>query len=189
MGMGGCGWVWVVCGEGTWTCRDASTRGGGDFGRGEFRGENFAVMKSGEIFPLAKFLQRVTGESRGGRLQPVLMRPTPQLSVKTRGGGGGGGGGQGVVLGGGQLGGVGGGFWPWGGVSQGGGACARPTITTCIPPGGCVSGGLGVRRYVCDDSALQLTCLGQTSGTPHISHCGWQHPAPGAPCPRADVCS
>ena len=26
----------------------------------------------------------------GGRLQPVLMRPTPQLSVKTRGGGGGG---------------------------------------------------------------------------------------------------
>ena len=27
----------------------------------------------------------------GGRLQPVLMRHTPQLSVKTRGGGGGGG--------------------------------------------------------------------------------------------------
>ena len=25
-------------------------------------GENFAVKKSGEIFPLAKFLQRVTGE-------------------------------------------------------------------------------------------------------------------------------
>ena len=25
----------------------------------------------------------------GGRLQPVLMRPTPQLSFKTRGGGGG----------------------------------------------------------------------------------------------------
>ena len=36
--------------------------GGGDFGRGEFRGENFAVKKSGEIFPLAKFLQHVTGE-------------------------------------------------------------------------------------------------------------------------------
>ena len=36
----------------------------------------------------------------GGGLQPVLMRPTPQLSVKTRGGGAGGGG-QGVVLGGG----------------------------------------------------------------------------------------
>ena len=37
----------------------------------------------------------------GGRLQLVLMRPTPQLSVKTQGGGGG----QGVVLGGGgQLG-------------------------------------------------------------------------------------
>ena len=42
--------------------------------------------------------------STGGRLQPVLMRPTPQLSVTTRGGGGGGGGGQGV-----DLGGVGGG--------------------------------------------------------------------------------
>ena len=28
-------------------------------------------------------------ESTGGRLQPVLMRHTPQLSVKTRGGGGG----------------------------------------------------------------------------------------------------
>ena len=35
---------------------------GGDFGRGEFRGEIFAVKKSGKIFPLAKFLQRVTGE-------------------------------------------------------------------------------------------------------------------------------
>ena len=32
----------------------------------------------------------------GGRLQPVLMRHTPQLSVKTRGGGGGGGGGGGA---------------------------------------------------------------------------------------------
>ena len=35
---------------------------GGDFGKGEFRGENFAVKKSGQIFPLSKFLQRVTGE-------------------------------------------------------------------------------------------------------------------------------
>ena len=35
----------------------------------------------------------------GGRLQPVLMRHTPQLSVKTRRGGGGGGG-LGVDLGG-----------------------------------------------------------------------------------------
>ena len=37
-------------------------QGGGGFGRGEFRGENFAVKKSGETFPLSKFLQRVTGE-------------------------------------------------------------------------------------------------------------------------------
>ena len=29
----------------------AGVQGGGDFGRGEFRGENFAVKKSGEIFP------------------------------------------------------------------------------------------------------------------------------------------
>ena len=32
----------------------------GDFGRGEFRGGNFAVKKSGENFPPAKFLRRVT---------------------------------------------------------------------------------------------------------------------------------
>ena len=31
-------------------------------GGGEFRGENFAVKKSGENFPLSTFLQRVTGE-------------------------------------------------------------------------------------------------------------------------------
>ena len=35
------------------------------------------------------------GTNTGGRPQLVLMRPTPQLSVKTRGGGGGGGGGGG----------------------------------------------------------------------------------------------
>ena len=92
------------------------------------------------------------GPATGGRLQPVLMRPTPQLSVKTRGGGGGGG--AGGSSGGGSAGGCRGGILAVGGVSQGGGACARPTITTCIPPGGCVSGGLGVRRYVCDDSAF-----------------------------------
>ena len=38
-----------------------NTGEGGFFRRGEFRGENFAVKKSGEIFPLAKVLQRVTG--------------------------------------------------------------------------------------------------------------------------------
>ena len=58
--------------------------------------------------------------SRGGRLQPVLMRHTPLLSVKTRGGGeswGGGGGG-----GGGPAGGRGGGVLPgvWGGGPAGG---------------------------------------------------------------------
>ena len=90
----------------------------------------------------------------GGRLQPVLMRHPPQLSVKTRGGGGGG---KGVDLGRGVgWGAVGGGFRLGGGGSQGGGACARPTTTTCIPPGGCVSGGWGVRRYVCDNSAFVL---------------------------------
>ena len=47
----------------------------------------------------------------GGRLQPVLMRPTPQLSVKTRGGGGGGGGGS------------------WGGVQPGvGGGGVKPGV-------------------------------------------------------------
>ena len=72
--------------------------------------------------------------ARGGRLQPVLMRHPPQLSVKTWGGGAGGGqwGGVGWRVCGGRGGGsaVGG-----GGGSQGGGPCARPT-TTCIPPGG-----------------------------------------------------
>ena len=41
------------------------------------------------------------GHAHGGRLQPVLMRHTPQLSVKTRGGGGGGGEGGGQSWGGG----------------------------------------------------------------------------------------
>ena len=40
-------------------------RGGGDFGRGEFRGENFAVKKSGEIFPLAK-VSTVNSDMRSG---------------------------------------------------------------------------------------------------------------------------
>ena len=30
-------------------------RGGGNFARGEFRGENFAVKKGGEIFPWRNF--------------------------------------------------------------------------------------------------------------------------------------
>ena len=39
----------------------------------------------------------------GGRLQPVLMRPTPQLSFKPRGGGGAVGGGVQVGVGGGGV--------------------------------------------------------------------------------------
>ena len=63
----------------------------------------------------------------GGQLQPVRMRPTPQLSVKICGGAGGG-----EV--GGRVG--GGGDWQLSrGGSQGGGGCARPTTTTCIPQG------------------------------------------------------
>ena len=54
------------------------------------------------------------------------MRPTPQLSVKTRGGGGGGG--QGVVLGGGRLGGVGVGFRRWGGFLKVGGLARAPLL-------------------------------------------------------------
>ena len=68
----------------------------------------------------------------GGRLQPVLMRHPPAI-CQTLGGG---------EFGGGRLEGVcrGGGFGRVGG-SQGGGACTRPTTTTCIPPGRI--GGLG----------------------------------------------
>ena len=48
------------------------------------------------------------GKTTGGRVQPVLMRHTPQLSVKTRGGGGGGGGGR-----------------VWGGSGRGSGGSGR----------------------------------------------------------------
>ena len=76
------------------------------------------------------------GCNTGGQLQSVLMRPTPQLSVKTcRGGGVGGrvGGGIGSSAGGG------------GGGPKRGGGCARPTTTTCIPQGGvCVWGHGGI---------------------------------------------
>ena len=66
----------------------------------------------------------------GGRLQLVLMRHPPQLSVKTCQGGGGGGG----RVGGGVL-----AAWP-----GGGGGCAQPTTTTCIPQGGVYVWGHGV---------------------------------------------
>ena len=62
-------------------------------------------------------------QTTGGQLQSVLMRPTPQLSVKTLGGGG-------------RREGAGG-YWQlgWGPKGGGGRACARPTTTTCIPQG------------------------------------------------------
>ena len=42
-------------------------------------------------YPMVQSLKGMGGvlPTGGGRLQPVLMRPTPQLSVKTCGGGGG----------------------------------------------------------------------------------------------------
>ena len=108
-----------------------------------------------------------------GPLQPVLMRPTPQLSVKTWKGGG--------SWGGGSLEGVGlqpgGGGWhkasvsdclplaPIGlsplliltlgrGVPKVGGPACDPLLPHAYLRGGCVSRGLGVWRYACDNSLL-----------------------------------
>ena len=97
------------------------------------------------------------GRTPGGRLQPVLMRPTPQLSFKTRGGGGGGGAvGGGVQPGvGGRVppGGRGGGFLPgsgggvflpgvgggsgrgsWGCPARGEGGGVRVRVTELVEP-------------------------------------------------------
>ena len=71
----------------------------------------------------------------GGRLQPVLMRHTPQLSVKTRGGGGG------AELEGGPAGGRGGG--PAGGR---GGGPTRGLGGSCRGSGGGSGRWLGGRR-------------------------------------------
>ena len=93
---------------------------------------------------------RGTHSVTGGQLQSVLMRPTPQLSVKTCGGGEGGGGGGGEGRGGGGGGGGGGvgggiGSSAGGGPRGGGGGCTGPTTTTCIPQGeGCVWGHGGI---------------------------------------------
>ena len=65
---------------------------------------------------------------RGERLQPVLMRQPPQLSVKTWGGGGGGGGAVGGVQ-------------P--GVVGGGQAGGRGGVLLGVGGGGCVAGGQG----------------------------------------------
>ena len=86
----------------------------------------------------------------GGRQQTVLMRPTPQSCVKTRGRGGGGEG-----LGGVRFGDIGGGFRPWGGFPRWGGL--RTTHYYHMHTSwGCVFGGYGVRRYVRDNSAFSI---------------------------------
>ena len=85
----------------------------------------------------------------GGRLHPVLMRhPPPPLSVKTWGGGWGGSLGGGVLAGG-----------CWGGlfgrgVPKVGGPARDPLLPHAYLQGGCVSGDLGARRCVCDNSAF-----------------------------------
>ena len=94
--------------------------------------------------------RRLCDAAPGGRLQPVLMRHPPQLSVKTRGGGGG----RGWIWGGVGWGAVGGGFRPGGGVPKVGGLARDPILPHAYLLGGCVSGGWGVRRYVCDNSAF-----------------------------------
>ena len=77
--------------------------------------------------------------STGGRLQPVLMRPTPQLSFKTWGGGGVGGGGvQPGVRGGGVPAGA-------GQFSLGTLVGGRSGTTICQNPGG-GGGGAGGGR-------------------------------------------
>ena len=73
--------------------------------------------------------------NRGGQLQWVLMRPTPRLSVKTCGGG-----------------------EDWQLSRGGGGGCARPTTTTCIPQG-CVCVCLGAWGYRGPYAIIAISCL------------------------------
>ena len=91
----------------------------------------------------------------GGRLQPVLMRHPPQLSVKTCGGGlvgSWGGGGVGWRMwGGGSAGGCGGGF------ARGGGGGGDPLLPHAYLQGGCVSGaGLGKLLVAVVKQRLQM---------------------------------
>ena len=88
-----------------------------------------------------------------GQLQPVLMRPTPQLSVKTWGGGGiGGSAGEG-------------GFPRWGGPAR------DPLLPNAYLQGECVSGALGVWSYVCNNRAFSSLpgCILLIWGSKH----GW----------------
>ena len=115
-------------------------------------------------------------QARGGDYNRSSCDIPPQLSVKTRGGGGG----QGVDLGGsagGYRGGIsaGGGFPRWGGL--------RATHYYHMHTSwGVVCLGVGGYGGMYAIIALSRPCREE-------GHCGWQHPAPGAPCPRADVCS
>ena len=61
-------WGWA-----SFSAQNYSGGGGGDFGRGEFRGENIAVKKSGENFPRRNF--------RGGSLC-VTSRNHPEPTRK-----------------------------------------------------------------------------------------------------------
>ena len=119
---------------------------------------------------------RQNEKTMGGRLQLVLMRHPPQLTVETWGGGGGGGGGLGGSGGGGgSAAGSGGGGRPEeavrGGGSQGGGGYARPTTTICIPPGGmCVWGGLGKLLVAVVKQGLQIgRCVHSGCGDLHFA--------------------
>ena len=89
--------------------------------------ENVLAGESGTLVPLL-----TSAVSTGGRLQPVLMRHTPQLSVKTRGGGGGSGGrgGSSRGSGGGSCWGSGGGVpaGVGGGSGQGSGGGVQPGV-------------------------------------------------------------
>ena len=83
---------------------------------------------------------RSSHQSRGGDYNWSSCDIPPSYLSKPGGGGGGLGG---LFGGGGLAGGCRGGVFGRGGGSQGRGACARPTTTTCIPPRGMCVWGFG----------------------------------------------
>ena len=99
---------------------------------------------AGGSLTLPVFRAGVRGQlavTTGGRLQPVLMRPNPQLSFKTWGGGGavGGGvppGGRGGGLAGGRGGGSGRGSWGDPARGEGGGVTVRARVRVRVSPRG-----------------------------------------------------
>ena len=92
----------------------------------------------------------------GGGGGAVLLRPTPQLCQNWGGGWAG-------SLGGSAGGCKGGGGSAAGVVPKVGGPARDPLLPHAYLLGGCVSGGLGVWRYVCDNSA-SLSFLGSLKG-------------------------